>query len=97
MSAKFNDFLDEQLKDEELKKEFDAIQPEHAVVQAIIDARKKAGLTQKELSKRSGIAQGDISKMEKGKANPSLCTLQKLASGMGMLLRLEFIQNNGKA
>ena len=41
MSAKFNDFLDEQLKDEEFKKEFDAIQPEHAVVQAIIDARKK--------------------------------------------------------
>ena len=91
MSIRFDDFLQEQLKDSEFKKEFEALQPEHAIIQAIIDARKQSGLTQKELSKRTGIAQGDISKLERGNANPSIHTLQRLASGMGMKLKLEFL------
>ena len=91
MSTKFDDFLEEQLQDPEFKKEFEALQPERVIIQAIIDARKKAGLTQKELSARTGIAQGDISKLERGNANPSIRTLQRLAEGMGMTFRLEFI------
>ena len=63
MSNKFSDFLEEQLKDTEFLKEYEALQPERAVVQAMIDARKKSGLTQKELSELTGIAQGDISKL----------------------------------
>ena len=72
-------------------KEYEALQPEHAIIQAIIDARQQSGLTQKELSERTGIAQGDISKLERGNANPSIRTLQRLAAGMGMKLRLEFL------
>ncbi len=93
MSAKFDDFLQEQLQEPELKKEYEALQPERAIIQAIIDARKQSGLTQKELSERSGIAQGDISRLERGNANPSIRTLQRLAAGMGMRLKLEFIPN----
>ena len=91
MSVKFDDFLEEQLQDPEFRQEYEVLQPEHAIIQAIIDARQNAGLTQKELSERTGIAQGDISKIEKGNANPSLKTLQRLASGMGMILKLEFL------
>ena len=93
MSTKFNDFLQEQLQDPEFRKEYEALQPEHAVVQAIIDARKNAGLTQKELSERTGIAQGDISKLENGNANPSIRTLQRLAAAMGMTLKVELLPN----
>lgn len=93
MSNKFQDFLQEQLEDSEFRREYEALQPEHAVVQAIIDARKNAGLTQKELSKRTGIAQGDISKLENGNANPSIRTLQRLADAMGMTLKVEFLPN----
>ena len=93
MSTKFNVFLQEQLQDPEFRKEYEALQPEHAVVQAIIDARKNAGLTQKELSERTGIAQGDISKLENGNANPSIRTLQRLAAAMGMTLKVEFLPN----
>ena len=92
MSNKFDDFLQEQLNDPELRKEYEALQPEHAIIQAIIDARKASGLTQKELSEKSGIAQGDISKLENGNANPSVRTLQRLAAGMGMKLRIEFLK-----
>lgn len=90
MSNKFNDFLNEQLQDPEFRAEYEALQPEHAIIQAIIDARRTAGLTQKELSERAGIAQGDISKLENGNANPSIKTLQRLAAAMGMTLKIEF-------
>ena len=91
MSVKFDDFLKEQLDDPEFRREYEALQPERAIIQAIIDARKQSGLTQKELSERTGITQGDISKLERGNANPSLNTLQRLAAGMGMTIKLEFL------
>ncbi len=97
MSTKFKDFLEEQLKDPEIRKEYEALQPERAIIQAIINARRKSGLTQKELSKRTGIAQGDISKLENGNSNPSLLTLQRLAEGMGMLLKIEFLPRPQRA
>jgi len=85
------DFLSEQLKNEEFKKEYDALDAEFSIIQAMLDARKAAGLTQKDLAERTGIAQADISKLENGSANPSLKTLQRLANGMGMKLKLEFV------
>ncbi len=91
----FNEFLSKQLKDENFKKEYDRLEPEFAIIQAMIDARRETGLTQKELSERTGIAQGDISKLENGNANPSLRTLQRLAEGMGMQLKVEFVPVRG--
>ena len=43
MATKFNDFLNEQLKDPEVKKEYDALAPEFAIIQAMIDARQASG------------------------------------------------------
>ena len=88
--SSFNDLLKEQLKDPQFKAEWDALEPEYAIVQAIIDARKRSGLTQKELSDRSGINQADISRIERGVGNPSLRTIKRLASSMGMAVKLEF-------
>lgn len=90
----FNDFLNEQLKNPNIKKEYDALEPEFSIIQAMLDARKAAGLTQKDLAERTGIAQADISRLENGSANPSLRTLQRLAEGMGMRLKLEFVPAN---
>ena len=89
--SKYSDFLTEQLKDPALKAEYDALEPEFSVIQAMIDARKAAGLTQKQLADKTGIAQSDISKLETCSANPSLRTLQRLAQGMGMKMKIEFI------
>ena len=86
----FDTFLQEQLKDPEFRAEYEALEPEFAIMQAMIDARKATGMTQKQLADATGINQADISKLERGNANPSLRTLQRLASGMGMRLKLEF-------
>lgn len=91
MSTNFKDYLNEQLRDPDFKAEYDALEPEYAIIQAMIDARKASGLTQKELAEKTGISQGDISKLENGSANPSIRTLQRLAAGMGMKVRIEFV------
>ena len=86
----FKNYLDKQLQDKEFKEEWETLEPEFSVMQAMIDARKSAGLTQKQLSEKTGITQADISKLESGNANPSLRTLQRLASGTGMKVKIEF-------
>lgn len=86
-----DDYLQEQLKDPEFKKEWDDIQPEMDVIRAMIDARIEQNLTQKDLAARTGIDQADISKLENGIRNPSLKLLKKLASGLGMRLKIEFV------
>lgn len=88
--SSYDEFFQEQMRDPEVKAEYDALAPEFAIIQAILDARKESGLTQKELAARTGIAQADISKLEHGSANPSLHTLQRLAAGMGRTLKIEF-------
>lgn len=54
-------------------------------------ARENAEITQKELAKKTGIDQANISKIERGIANPSLSTLKRLAHGMGMQLKIDFV------
>lgn len=88
---KFDDFLAEQLKNEEFKKEYDNLQPEFDVIRAIVEARTSQNLTQKELAERTGINQADISKLENGTRNPTVNLLKRLAEGMDMVLKIEFI------
>ena len=89
--TKFNDYLAKQLENPAFKKEFNELEPEFAIIKAIAEARQNAGLTQEELSARTGIAQSDISKLENGNANPSLETLKRFADGMDMTLKVEFL------
>lgn len=66
-------------------------QPEEEVVRAIREARTRKKITQSELSRRTGIDQGDISKLEHGTRNPSLKLLKRLANGLDMDLVVMFV------
>ena len=85
-----NEMLSEEMKNDEFRKEYEAIQPELDVIRAMVDARNSINMTQKELSERTGISQAGISKIENG-TNPSLNLLKRLAEGMGMTLKIEFV------
>lgn len=85
-----DEFMKDQMKDPEFAKAYEEIQPEMSVVHAIVEARTSQNLTQKELADRTGIAQTEISKLEKGIRNPSIKLLQRLADGMGMVLNISF-------
>ena len=86
----------ELLQNPDFKAEYDALQPEMDITRAILDARINAGLTQVELSEKSGISQADISRLEKGTRNPSLALLKRLAEAMDSTLRIEFVPNARK-
>ena len=87
----FDEMLSRQLQNEEFNREYEAIQPEMDVIRAIVDARVSHNMTQKELAERTGINQADISKLENGTRNPSINLLKRLAEGMGMALKIEFV------
>lgn len=86
-----DEYLEDQLQTDEFRKEWEDSQPEMDVIRAMVDARISQNLSQKELAERTGIDQADISKLENGTRNPSLKLLKRLADGMGMTLKLEFI------
>ena len=87
----FRKYLEKQLQNPDFKAEWDALEPELSIMQAVIDARKESGLTQQQLAERTGISQADISKLDNGNANPSLKTLQRLASAMDKKLKISFV------
>lgn len=91
MGKNFRETLNEQMQNPEFRKEWDALEPEFQIIKAILDARKEKNITQKQLSDLTGIAQADISRLENGSSNPSLQTLQRLAAGLGMMVKLEFV------
>lgn len=92
----FRNYLNKQLENSDFKKEWYFLEPEYNTMQAMIDARKRCNMTQKELAERTGIDQSDISKIETGNANPALSTLKRLADGMDMVLKLEFVPKQQK-
>lgn len=87
----FRDSLATRLKDEDFRKEYENIQPEMDIIRAIIAARKEQNITQADLAARTKINQADISKLENGSKNPSLKMLKRLAEGLNMDLKIQFV------
>jgi ribosome-binding protein aMBF1 (putative translation factor) len=94
--SSYKSYKEKVLQNPEVKEEYDQLQPEYDIIQAMIDARISQNITQKELSARTGITQADISRIENGTRNPSLNMVKKLAQGLGMQLKLDFVQTPAK-
>ena len=94
MGKNFRETLNQQLKNPEFKEEWDELEPEYQIIKAMLSSRAEKSMTQKHLADITGISQADISRLENGNANPSLRTLVRLADGMGMKLKLEFVPVN---
>lgn len=86
----FDEFLQESLKNPKIRKEFNRLQPEYAVIDAVLKARKDKGMTQKQLATKIGTKQSVISRLEAGRANPSVAFLAKLANALGTRLEIHF-------
>lgn len=89
--VKYEDWLKERLNDHEFLAEYEALEAEVAIKQAMIDARKVSGLTEAKLSELTGIKQSDLMELESGLFDPPLSMLKLLARGMGKRLRVEFV------
>ena len=94
--SSYKEYKEKVLKNPEIKAEYDALEAEYDISQAMIDARNKQHITQKELAERTGITQADISRIENGTRNPSLAMVKRIAEGLGMRLKLEFVPTAAK-
>ncbi len=66
----------------ELKKEYESLAAQYAIIDAVISARIEKQMTQAELAKRANTKQSNISRFESGNYNPSIVFLQKLARAL---------------
>ena len=87
----FEKCLEENLKDPEFAEEWESSAPARECMHAIIGARIEQKITQKELAKRAGVSISTVHKIEDGESNIKISTLQKIASGLGKSLHIEFI------
>ena len=88
--SKVRDLHQEWMKEPEYRQEYEALEEEFRLADAIIGARVKAGLTQDELASRMDTTQSAIARLESGRALPSGRTLKRLADATGTRLRISF-------
>ena len=87
----WNDDLDievETIYEEGITVGFNQPKTNMVVADAVKHARAVAGISQKELSEKTGIDQADISRIERGLANPSISTLERIAEALNAKLSI---------
>lgn len=78
------------MKDPEFRAEYEALHLEFEIMGALIRARTQSGLTQADIAKRMGTAQSAVARLEGGRSNPSMKTLDRFAKATGTRVRIWF-------
>ena len=91
MKTNYDVFFEESMKDENLKREYDKLEPKYEIIRQIIRLRKESGLSQEELSRLTGISRVKIKQYEGGMVSPSMKNLNKIANACGKKLTVNFI------
>jgi transcriptional regulator with XRE-family HTH domain len=87
--TKHKDLKARLLKDPEVRKAYDALEEEFALMLEVAKARSRAGLSQAELARRMKTMQSTIARLENGRL-PSTRTLGRFAKATGHPLRISF-------
>ena len=83
--------LKKQLKNEEFRKEYEAMEEEFEIAKEIIGLRKKANLTQKQLADMAGTSQPAIARLESGEyTNLTLSFLRRIGGVLGVKPEVHF-------
>jgi DNA-binding XRE family transcriptional regulator len=77
------------LKNADVRKEYEALAEEFAIINQLLKMRNAAGLTQEELALRMGTQKSNICRLEKGNTNPSWATLKNYAKACGFDIHIE--------
>ncbi len=78
------------LNNPEFAAEVKKLEPEYQIISQVIKARVEQNMTQEDLARKVGTKQSNISRLEKGNANPSLQFLKKIADSLGKELLISF-------
>ncbi len=78
------------MKDPEYRVEYEALHLEFEIMNALIRARLRSGLTQTQIGERMGTTQSAVARLEGGRSNPSVRTLERYAKATGTRIRIRF-------
>lgn len=81
--------LKKALKSPAFKKAYDALEPEYAIIRAILKKRIENKMSQGDLARKLGTKQSAISRLESGTYNPTLSFLKKLSTALGGKLEIK--------
>lgn len=81
---------EQDMQDPAYREAYDALAGEFSLIEAMLDARRRAGLTQAQVAERMGVKQPVVAKLESGRTNASLGTLERYAAAVGCRLDLRF-------
>jgi DNA-binding XRE family transcriptional regulator len=81
-------FKKQQLKNPEVKRAYDELGPEYALINRLIELRISHGLTQKQLAKKLGTKQSAISRLERGNLSTTLRSFYKIARALDAELKI---------
>ena len=96
MSRKFTEWNEFEKELNITSEEEELIKLEMDIINATIEARKENNLTQRELSKISGVKQPVIARIEKRTNSPRIDTLFKLLYPMGYTIRIVPLEKEEK-
>lgn len=82
-------FKERALANHEVKSEYQKLESEFSLIDQLLTMRTKVGLTQEQVAERMHTQKSNISRLEKGNANPSWSTLLKYAQACGFELTLK--------
>jgi len=94
--SKHRDLKARLLKNPEVRKAYDALEEEFALMVEVAKARTRAGLSQIELARRMKTTQSTIARLESGRGLPSTRTLGRFAKATGHRLKISFEPLEGK-
>mgnify|MGYP000861291704 CR=1 FL=1 len=86
-TIKFDDFLQDELKQEDFKAGYLAEKSILESAIAVFNARQNAGLTQADLAERANVPQSTIARIERGH-NTSIETMSKIAFALNQKLTI---------
>jgi len=82
MGRKVSELKQELLQDAEFQREYIQLEDEFALAAQLIEARKRAHLTQEDVAKRMGTTQSVVARLESGHPLPSLRSLKRYAQAV---------------
>ena len=85
-----NEYLKEQLKDPNFRKEWEKSEAAYQVTRTLIGARIEGKISQRQLAKKAGTTQAVISRIENMSVSPSIGLLQRIANSLGKKLEIKF-------
>ena len=88
LGTTFEEFLEEELRDPEFRKLWEASEADYQIARQMIKARLEKKMSQRALAKKAKTTQARISELEGQNANPSLATLKRISGALGIKFQL---------